>query len=85
MPPPDVSAIEAIIYNQHTTNFAYAEVVEEQPHMKTFGNSYSTKKEKGKVFQMSPVWFAHVCQWSLGMILAMELCHHTSNGTLSSH
>ncbi|KAK8806352.1 hypothetical protein WA588_002923, partial [Blastocystis sp. NMH] len=51
VPPPDVSAIEAIIYNQHTSNFTYAEVVEEQPHMKMFGNSYSTKKEKGKVFQ----------------------------------
>lgn len=24
--------------------------------MKTFGNSYSTKKEKGKVFQMCCVW-----------------------------
>ena len=32
------------------------QVVEEQPHMKTFGNSYSTKKEKGKVFQMCCVW-----------------------------
>ncbi|KAK8791350.1 hypothetical protein WA171_002297 [Blastocystis sp. BT1] len=52
LPPQDVSAIESIIYNQRTSTFTYSEVVEEKPYMKAFGNSFSTRKEKGKTFQM---------------------------------
>ena len=52
LPPQDVSAIESIIYNQRTSTFTYSEVVEEKPYMKAFGNSFSTRREKGKTFQM---------------------------------
>lgn len=45
-----MSAIESIIYNNRTNEFCYDEVIEEEPHMNSFGpvTQFTINKEKKK-------------------------------------
>ena len=50
LPARDVAAIESIIYNIRTNEFCYDEVIEEEPHMNSFGpvTQFTINKEKKK-------------------------------------
>lgn len=47
-PAEDVAAIETLIYSKKGDEFTYDEVIEEEPHMKSFANTtqFSNKKSK---------------------------------------